>query len=108
MGTSKSLKTPGGGAWTEPKSQLTDHISDRKPLDAPRFVRRALKALGGIGMKPRISSGGDVPRSISSSSGGGRGGSGGGGSYAGGALGGAIQGLGGFGAQVASGGLDAG
>src|SRR6266404_3982231 len=114
MGTSKSLKTPAGGAWTGPKRQLTDHISRQgqsdggAPFDAQRFVRSALGALGGVALKPRTASGGDG----SSSAGGGlrarsrRGKGGGGATSGGGALSGAVQGLGGFGTQVVSGGLD--
>jgi hypothetical protein len=115
MGTSKSFKTPASGAWTSPKRQLTDFISGQTgsgaPFDAARFVRSALGALGGIGMKPRAASAGGGDSSIGSSAAGGVRGrsrrSGGGGSPGGGAaLSGAVQGLGGFGTQVVSGGLD--
>lgn len=113
MGTSKSLKTPAGGAWTSPKRQLTNHLSgqggDAGSFDAQRFVRSALGALGGVGMKPRTTAGGDggssggrgVARGRSRQRGA-EGGSAGGGA----ALSGAVQGLGGFGTQVVSGGLD--
>ena len=79
------------------------------PFDAQRFVRSALGALGGVGMKPRITSGGNS--SASSRSGGARSQSrrsGGGGGSSGGSVGlsGAVQGLGGFGTQVLSTGLD--
>jgi hypothetical protein len=114
MGTSKSLKTPAGGAWTSPKRQLTDYINGQtgtgEPFDARRFVRSALGALGGVGMKPRITSGSNS--SVASSrSGGARSQSrrsGGGGGSSGGSVGlsGAVQGLGGFGTQVVSGGLE--
>jgi hypothetical protein len=116
MGTSKSLKTPAGGAWTSPKRQLTNHITGQgqtdggAPFDAQRFVRSALGALGGVGLKPQIASRSDGSSSVG---GGGalrgrsrRGGVGGGASSGGGALSGAVQGLGGFGTQVVSGGLD--
>jgi hypothetical protein len=116
MGTSKSLKTPAGGAWTSPKRQLTDFISGQTgggaPFDAKRFVRSALGALGGIGMKPRITSARGGASSTASSWGGGvrgrsrRSGRGGGSPGGGAALSGAVQGLGGFGTQVVSGGLD--
>jgi len=111
------MKTPTGGAFTSPKRQLTDHITGQgqtdggAPFDAQRFVRSALGALGGVGLKPRLTS-----RSDGGFSGGGggavrprsrRGGGGGGAPGGGGALSGAVQGLGGFGTQVASGGLDA-
>lgn len=108
MGTSKSFTTPGSGAWTSPKRQLTDHVTGKEPLDAPRFVRSALQALGGVGMKPRLGSGAGGRETRPAGGGGGTGGGkGGGGSSGGGALGGAVQSLGGFGARVASGGLDA-
>jgi len=111
MGTSKSFKTPGGGAWTSPKRQLTNHITGKAPFDAQRFVRGAMRALGGVGMKPRVTSGGDGGYAPASRDGGGeaRGGRGGSGrsSAGGAALSGAVQRLGGFGAQVATGGLDA-
>lgn len=116
MGTSKSLKTPAGDAWTSPKRQLTDYvngqISSGAPFDAQRFVRSALGALGGIGITPRIRSGGGGDSTSASSGGGGvrgqrrRSGGGGGSSGGGAALSGAVQGLGGFGTQVVSGGLD--
>jgi hypothetical protein len=115
MGTSKSLKTPAGGAWTSPKRQLTDYISGHTAtsasFDAQRFVRSALGALGGVGMKPRIASGGGSSTAISGSGAArsrSRRSSGAGGSSGGGAgLSNAVQGLGGFGTQVVSGGLDA-
>jgi hypothetical protein len=116
MGTSKSLTTPASGAWTSPKRQLTDFLHGQTgsgaPFDAQRFVRSALGALGGIGIKPRSSTGGDGNPSRPSPNGGGargrtRRGGGGSGSLGGGAaLGSAVQGLGGFGARVVSGGLD--
>jgi len=112
MGTSKSLRTPTGGAFTSPKKQLTLHLARQggsaETLDAERFVRSALGALGGIAIKPRAASGGSggfsasgrgvLGRSAQASEGRGRAG--------GVALSGAVQGLGGFGTQVVSGGLD--
>src|ERR1700678_1213042 len=105
MGTSKSFTTPAGGAWTSPKRQLTDFVHDqtgsRAPFDAQRFVRSALGALGGIGIKPRISTGGDGNPSRPSPHGGGvrrrtrRRGSGSSSPGGGAALGSAVQGLGG-------------
>lgn len=113
MGTSKSFKTPAGGAWTSPKRQLTDYITGHTgTFDAPRFVRSALGALGGVGMKPRIAStldrsrvgeGTGASREVRTQ----RGRRDGAGSVSGGALSSAVQGLGGFGSQVSSGGLDA-
>ncbi len=113
MGTSKSLKTPSGGHWTRPKRQLTDFLGGGSPFDAQRFVRSALGALGGLGMKPRLTSIEDDSSATSSGrvrsqrtrSGGGGGGAGG---FSGGGavLSEAVQGLGGFGTQVVSGGLD--
>src|SRR6266699_266160 len=91
MGTSKSLKTPGGKRWRGPKRQLTDHLDGGSPFDAQRFVLGALGALGGLGMKARTTWG----EGISSASASGR-----------------VRthatrdGLGGFGTQVVSGGLD--
>lgn len=113
MGTSKSFKTPAGGAWTRPKRQLTDFIGGRtpdgEPFDAQRFVRRAMGALGGVGMKPRLTSS-DGSRSSgvigSGGGGGGRAERGGAQGSSGGGLSSAVRGLGGFGSQVASGGLD--
>src|SRR6266699_1353573 len=114
MGTSKSLKTPGGKRWRGPKRQLTDHLDGGSPFDAQRFVLGALGALGGLGMKARTTWG----EGISSASASGRvrthatrDGRGGGGVRGGfgrgtAALSGALQGLGGFGTQVVSGGLD--
>lgn len=113
MGTSKSLETPAGGAWTSPKRQLTDYINGQTgtgvPFDAQRFVRSALGALGGVAMKPRA-----APASDLSHPGGTTGGGrtqrerrDGAGSSSGGALSSAVRGLGGFGSQVSSGGLDA-
>ena len=114
MGTSKSLKTPAGGAWTSPKRQLTDYISGQTgtgaPFDAQRFVRSALGALGGVAMKPRAASASDLSGPGGTTGGGGRtqrGRTDGAGGSSGGALSSAVRGLGGFGSQVSSGGLDA-
>jgi hypothetical protein len=116
MGTSKSFKTPASGAWTSPKRQLTDFITGQTaggaPFDAQRFVKSALGALGGVGMKPRAASVGAGDSSFGSSAAAGmrgrskRSGGGGGSPGGGAALSGAVQGLGGFGTQVVSGGLD--
>jgi hypothetical protein len=106
MGTSKSFETPGGGHWTTPKRQLTDAVNGTVPLDARRFVRNAIRALNGLGMHPRVSGGAGADRRRSG--GGSPGGGGGGQSRAGLApVGGAVQGLGGFGAQLGAAGLDA-
>ena len=113
MGTSKSPKTPTGGAWTSPKKQLTENIGGGTSFDAHRFVRSALGALGGIAMKPRSTSASDVRRASASTGGGATqrprspgGGTGGGATGGGAALSGALRGLGGFGTQIGSTGLD--
>ncbi len=110
MGTSKSFATPSGGAWTSPKRQLTDCVTGREPLDAKLFVRSAMRAVGGVGMKPRVTLGGGESHAPSSGGGGGaRGGSNRSGRPSAGvsAFSGVVRGVGGFGAQVASAGLDA-
>lgn len=104
MGTSKSFSTPGGGVWTNPKRQLTVFINGRGQFDGQRFVRDALRALGGVGMKPRMSADGYA---TPYSGGGGRSGGGNSGQSGGGALSDAVRGIGGFGTQIASGGLGA-
>jgi hypothetical protein len=112
MGTSKSFETPAGGAWTRPKRQLTTYVTGGAggdlPFDAQVFVYSAMAALGGVGIKPRLTNG---PPSASSADRGiqgttplidGHGSAGGVG-----ALSSAVRNLGGFGAQVSSEGLDA-
>jgi len=107
MGTSKSFETPSGGAWTEPRRQLRLAIHDLEALAAQQFVRSALRALGGIGIQPRTSSL-EINASaedFEAGAGSGRAQTAAGGGRV--ALSGAVRGLGGFGSQVASVGLDA-
>lgn len=93
MGTSKGITTPSGGGWTATTTQITKTLNGSIPLNANQILGRIVSSAGGLGSSP-------------SGGGGGGGGLGGGGSGAT-TVGGAVSGIGGFGAAVRDGGLDA-
>jgi hypothetical protein len=112
MGTSKQFPTPSGGPWTPLKNDITDYLNGDKNITPGQIVSGTINALGGLGVP---SPGRATPGSGGSSGGGrGGGGGGGGGSRGGGgssgrrSVGKAASGLGGFGAAVQDGGLEAG
>ena len=112
MGTSKSLPTPKGGAWTPVKNDLTDLIGGDSRVSATQIIQGTLQAAGGIHV-PRVRGGRVGPATGAGGAGTGglgrRGGGttgGGGGSRRGSPVGGAVAGLGGFGQAVRSEGLD--
>lgn len=99
MGTSKGISTPSGGGWTATTTQITKTLNGTVPLKVDQLVGRIVSSAGGLGDSP---SGGAAGGGTTGSGGGG----GGGGSGAA-SVGGAVSGLGGFGAAVRDGGLDA-
>lgn len=107
MGTSKSSSTPSGGSWQRLKTDLTNSLSNGKPIDANRVVSQTLNGFGGLAPTGRAGTGG----------GGGGGGAGGGNQVGGGSGGGsasrasvgkALSTLSGFGTAVGTGALSAG
>lgn len=116
MGTSKQLPTPSGGPWTPLKGEISKYLDGDDKVTPSKIVGDTVQALGGLNVPSPGRSGSS---SGSSSRSGGGGGSGGGGRGGGGggsgrssssrsSVGKAASGLGGFGAAVREGGLDAG
>jgi hypothetical protein len=95
MGTSKSLPTPGGGAWTPLKSDITDYLEGDKKITPGQIVGGTVRALGSLSVpSPGRSRG---PSGTASS-----GGSGGRGHTS---VAKAVSGLAGFGSAFQTGGL---
>lgn len=111
MGTSKQFPTPSGGPWTALKNDISDYLDDDKEVTPDNIVGGTIRALGGLNVPSpgRASSASDRPTSGGGRAGGGGGGGGGSGGSAGrSSVGRAASRLGGFGAAVREGGLEAG
>lgn len=112
MGTSKSFPTPSGGPWTPLKNDISDYLDGDKKVTPNDIVRGTIQALGGLNVPSpgRASSTSDRASSGAGRVGGGGGGGGGGsrGTAGRSSVGRAASGLGGFGAAVRDGGLEAG
>lgn len=101
MGTSKSLGTPAGGAWTGVKQSITSVLGGSTSVTPAGIVGATIGAAGGLA----------VPSIPSASGGGGGGGSGGGGGVAAAgraSVARATSGLAGFGVATRDGGIGAG
>jgi hypothetical protein len=109
MGTSKSLPTPAGGAWTSVKRDINALLKDSINVDADLLIADVLGASGGLGAPSLRSGGGGGGGAGRIAGGGSAGGGGGGGRVSTGRanVGRAVAGLGGFGATLATGGLNA-
>lgn len=105
MGTSKQFPTPGGGPWTPLKRNISDYLDGNQTVTPAKIVGGTVKALGGL----NVPSPGRAVAGAGKHEGGSRGAGGGGGGGGGrSAVGRATSQLGGFGAAVRDGGLDAG
>ena len=113
MGTSKQFPTPSGGPWTPLKNDISAYLDGDKKVTPNTVVGGTLRALGGLNVAPpgrATANAARGPGGTGAGRHGGGGGGGGGGARATGrgSVGRAASGLGGFGAAVREGGLDAG
>jgi len=106
MGTSIGLPTPSGGDWTKVKNDITDFLGGSPNVTTDQIIGGTIVAAGGLGSP---SPGSSPSAGGGAGGGGGSGGGGGVGTSRGrAAVGRAVSGLGGFGAAVRGGSLDAG